>query len=685
MQSSPPVRAIPPRDGDSQPHSEYSLDLNALDLDDADTDTEIPEPNVERIMSDDIEGPSDFTQNMDMWMQRGSIKKKGSLRGKNAAAHTTRDFREEAMRSRHEEYVSENDILRDFLDVPPNALHLEHDHTGSHHTPENSPPKLSVLDGTRYEEQFSSEWQTDGEASTPQPPAHKHFLQPTVEDYYTELTTAQQTPGQSRVRTYGTINSTLKQALEKEVEGQSTPGRASSPTLSPVRSPVLQRSSTQGTLQRTSTHGTHGREANRQSRMEMEQQFKQLDAKCQQLEHLNDALGHALDEERRTRKQEQLKYETSSAEAARREKDLLEMKEIANRHNEEFRREFAQLKEKFADQQTLAEMARKNATGDEQSHAVEAQALRGEIETLKLDHNLQIRSLQQDLDMANRSRSDAEESIGLLRQEYAGERGLHQEEVARLKAQNKQAQESETVIAHLERQMREARAEIARLKSNNVEAVDQLKTASEELEAAKHGRDDELDRAVVERSRAVELAAGFQRQMQELRQQMKDGKAKHDAEMARLRSSHEQNGQTSTQEIEVLRIELESKQSELNTAISERDQAQDSLQRLASEVSTLKIKLFDQESVNSTLDLRVTEAIKDREKYWREKLEDSNRERELMAKTLLHQWGKEEVGVESPQRYAYKYISRSETRSKSPNKENRDPSSPRKGSKATAA
>ncbi|EME81623.1 uncharacterized protein MYCFIDRAFT_196970 [Pseudocercospora fijiensis CIRAD86] len=683
MQSSPPVRAFARRD--SQPESEYSLDLNALDLDNDDTDTSIPKPNIERIMSEDIEGPSDFTQNMDMWMRGGSIKKKGTLRGRNATAQTTRDFREEAMRSRHEEYVSENDIRRDFLDVPQNELHLEDDHTGSHHTPENSPPKLSVLNRTGDEEQFSSEWQTDGEGSTPQPPAHKQFLPPTVEDYYSELTTAQQTPGQSRVRTYGTINSSLKQTLDEEEEDKSTPGRASSPTLSPVRSPILQRSSTQATLQRTSTHGTYGREADHKSRMEMEQQFKQLDAKCQQLEHLNDVLGHALDEERRTRKQEQVKYETSSAEAARREKDLLEMKEMANRHNEEFRREFAQLKEKFADQQTLAEMARKNASGDEQTHAIEAQALRGEIERLKLDHHLQIRGLQQDLEIANRSRTDAEQDVRMLRQEHAGERELHQEEVARLKAETNQAQKTENVLAQLERQLREARAEIARLKSNNVEAVDQLKTASEELEAAKHGRDDELDRAVVERSRAVELAAGFQRQMQELRQQMRDGKARHESEMARLRNSHEQNGQTSTQEIEVIRMELESKQADLNTAIFERDQAQDSLQNLASEVSSLKKKLFDQESVNSTLDLRVTDAIKKRETHWREKLEEANRERELMAKTLLHQWGKEEVGVESPQRYAYKYHSRSKTRSKSPDKENRDPSSPRKGSKATAA
>ena len=44
MQSSPPVRAFPRRG--SQPESEYSLDLNALDLDNDDTDTNIPKPNI---------------------------------------------------------------------------------------------------------------------------------------------------------------------------------------------------------------------------------------------------------------------------------------------------------------------------------------------------------------------------------------------------------------------------------------------------------------------------------------------------------------------------------------------------------------------------------------------------------------------------------------------------------------
>lgn len=684
MQSSPPARAFPRRD--SQTESEYSLDLGALDLENDDTDTNIPKPIIERILSEDIDGPSDFTQNMDMWMRGGSIKKRGTLRGRNGMAQTTRDFREEAMRSRHEEYVSENDIRRDFLEMPQNDLRAEEDHTGSHHTPENSPPKVSVLDHTGYGEQFSSEWQTDGEGSTPQPSAHKQFLQPTVEDYHSELTTAQQTPGQSRGRTYGTVNSNLRQSLSKRGDEMSTPGRASSPTLSPVRSPVIQRSSTQGTLQRTSTHGTQRGEVDVQSRLDMERQFRELHAKCQQLEHLNDALGHALDEERRTRKEEQQKHESSSAEAARREKDLLDMKDMANRHNEEFRREFAQLKEKFVDQQTLAETARQTATGDEQNQIIEVQRLREEMEKLNTSHSLQIKTLQQELGMANRGKNDAEENGRILREELAEERDLHQEEIARLKTEVKQAQLNEAALSQLERQLHEAKSEIGRLKSNNIEAVEQLRTASEELDAARHGQDDDLERALTERSRAVELAAGFQRQLQELRQQLKNDRVKHEFDMTRLRSSQKQHGQMSTQELEVIRLELESKQSELYTAILERDEAQDSLQTLTSEVSTLKKKLSDQESLNSTIDLRVTEAIRKREKHWREKLDESSRERELMAKTLLHQWGKEEVGVESPQRYAYKYVSRSKTRSTSPDKENRTPSSPRKSpTKAAAA
>lgn len=775
MQSSPPTRSVPRRA--SETDSEYTLDLAALELDNDDTDTNIPQQKVERLFSEDIDGPSDFTQNMDLWMRGGSVRRRGTVgkKGTGAQTQTTleemrekneaiyredverRDFFQrttgvkstlEEMREQNQEDVEQRDFQqqhmekqsasnrtkdereemretnlhvldeaveqRDFLQLPQKETDADDDQTQSHHTPENSPPK----DQSQYQDQFSSEWQTDGEGSTPLPPAHKEFLQPTVEDYYSELSPARQPtssyPG--RGRSFGSPTHAQKHSPAKQDE--SMLGRASSPTLSPERSPITKRASTRGSVRR---------EVEEETTMEIEVEFRQLDEKCQQLENLNQALARALDEERRVRKSEKMSRESESAEAARRERDLVEMKEAAHRHNDEFRREFTQLKEKLLNQQRLADMVRSGDQDNDGDHAKEMLRMNGVMEGQKAEHDKQIRLLEQDLQSARRTRDDAEEQARVARQELEEERDVHQQERERLRDDLYEAHEKESATLQLERQLQDARAEIAELKATNVEAAEQLKLASAELSAEKDVQESEMLRNVTERTRAIDLAAGLQRQLQELKQQMKDGQTKHEAELQRLRSHRDQSGQTSTQELEVIRaelfakqselseaildrddakgsleslqagkdglhnqsdqtstqdlkavrVELLAKQTELNETILERDDAQDSLQTLRAEKEALQQRLVEMVSVNSALDIRVTESIQKRETYWKSKVEAANKERELMSKALLHQWGRQEVGVSSPQMYAYKYLSRKGVESvREGDKENR---SPRKG------
>lgn len=625
MQSSPPVRAFPRPSSPS--NSDYSLDLGALDME-TQSDIDIPKPKVERVFSEDIDGPSDFTQNMEMWM-RGGTMSKGTMRG---SRKMQRPIQED-----EEQEAQEEDRL-----AVPGADEAE-ERTGSHHTPDNSPPKVSILDQTTHEDPFSSEWHTDGSHSTPIPPIHKQFLQPTVEDYYSELTPALRTTSHpSRGRSFHSPNTAQKHSPAKEED--STPGRASSPTLSPVRSPIMQRSAGQD------------EEYPDEEKHELERQLSALSAKCQQLEHLNDALGQALDEDRRIRKQEAADHEAKLAEAARRERDLADMKEAAYRHNDGFRREFGDLKEKLREQERQAEHDREGNEGSKQDLQAEVQRLREQMELEKMEHSQQIRGLEQDLQLARRGRDNAEETARVHREDLEEQSETHEEEIARFKDELKKARDNGTAVATLEARLREANDHMATLRNANTEANETILNLRERLSNTKQGHEEESQTAAADRSRAVELAASLQRQVHELKQQLKDDQSTHEEEMEQLKWRHAQARETSQDELNVVRAELESKQTELNEAILERDEAKDALQSRESNETDLQAEIDDMKLVNAELDARITEKMQRRDTYWREKLEEADKERALMAKALLHQWGREEVGIDSPQMYAYKYL-----------------------------
>ena len=123
MQSSPPVRAWEQRDSQDQDQdeSDYSLDLGALDMDTV-SDMDIPKQKVDRIFSEDIDGPSDFTQNMEMWMRGGKTpSRKGTLKGTKSTTHPIEEGREDA---------EDNVIRRDMLQV--NTISVMQDRVPRH-------------------------------------------------------------------------------------------------------------------------------------------------------------------------------------------------------------------------------------------------------------------------------------------------------------------------------------------------------------------------------------------------------------------------------------------------------------------------------------------------------------------------------------------------------------------------
>lgn len=643
MQSSPPTRAL--ERPSSRAESEYSLDLNALNLEETQSDIDIPKQKMDRIYSSDIDGPSDFTQNMEMWMRGGAASRKNTLRGLKQSTRVIQEvFEQEGKENQNPER----------LQLPGKA---EDERTESHHTPDNSPPKVpphnqnkieetederSELDHTGWEEGFSSEWQTYGSTSTPAVPAHRHFLQPTVEDYYSELSPARQTSAM-KDRGRSLRSSKLMESYQPPEKEPATPGRPSSPTLSPVRSPFLERSK------------TGDDRYDKEVRSDMENQMQLLQTKWQELEHLNQALGQALDEEKRMRRDDQLSHEAQIAEASRREKDLVDMKEAAYQHNDDFRREFGELKKKLQNHEQEADNAKTTSNDSERELRAEVQRLKDRLDLQQMQHIQETRGLKQDLELARKGREHAEEAARSHRMELDEQRSLHDGEVERLMTDLRQTRADEATIMGLERQLQDANAEIKRLKTAGAEQETAMASMRSQLAKIKQSHEGETLRLSSDRIRAVELASNLQRQLQELRQQLRDEQSSHEEEVQRLRTQQGQSSDTSLQELEVVRAELEAKQTELNEAILERDEAKDELAAHQSDEG-LRIELEDMKAVNAELDARITEKLQRRETYWREKLEEADRERQLMAKALLHQWGREEVGIDSPQLYAYKYL-----------------------------
>jgi hypothetical protein len=79
MLSSPPPPAPPPHrntHGDEPDQTQYSLDLDALNLDDEPSALDSPSVHrvVDKIHSDDIDGPTDFTVNLAKYF-RGTPRK----------------------------------------------------------------------------------------------------------------------------------------------------------------------------------------------------------------------------------------------------------------------------------------------------------------------------------------------------------------------------------------------------------------------------------------------------------------------------------------------------------------------------------------------------------------------------------------------------------------------------------
>ncbi|KAK4565855.1 hypothetical protein LTR86_003704 [Recurvomyces mirabilis] len=682
MNSSPPVRAWNPPE--SPIDSQYSLDLGALGLGEhSNENSPIPKPQLDRVLSEDIDGPSDFTLNMAKWMRGGTLDR-STMR---SAKSGLQAVKEQEIRDR------ESVRQRNTLEVPQSPVELEEDQTTSHHTPDHSPPKASPWheqppqfqqerqqgDQDQDLQHNSSDWDPYAPSGTPQPPVHKQFLQPTVEDYHSELTPARfpstTTDARSlRVNTNARSKSVPMSPTQTEHEISARP---SSETLSPVRSLVMKRASTFDVSSRFTEPGP---------KIDLEKHLQQLQERCQQLEHLNSALRDALDEEQRMRKEEKAVHERLEEEPNRMldEADAAHHAAVeqANKHHGEA----YELKTKLA--RVEAEAVARQQKGHVASHedSSEVERLQSELAATRLSHADELNRLRQSLKAAEQGRDAVESEVKNLHAQL----DQHDNVITKLDQLGREAEQSRHFTTELQDQVKENKAELESLRAALGRAEEDRDQARDEFDALRDEIEVDKAKLLSDRQRAVQLGEDQQKRIKELQTQLRDQQTAHATEKVDLESAKEAALASATTETDEARNDIEAQQSLLNDAILERDAAQDDLTALQTkqsaaeselgalrnDVESLRNELANAQTnledaleqiktnseINDDLITRISTEWRRKETHLRKKLEENENERQRLSKTLMRQWGREEVGADDPQAYVYKYAVRNSTR-----------------------
>ena len=697
MQSSPPVRAWhrPASPTDSQ----SSLDLGDLDAESHNATSPIlSHRQVDPVRSEDIDGPSDFTENMAAWM-RGDLALKGTA---GSARSALQSF--QVQHPQHQQRMNGAYGESGRLEVPQSPV-LDDDHTMSHHTPDHSPPKDSPWHEqgpfppkhhARDEqhrgdaEKAPSTWDPYAPSGTPQPPVPRHLLQPSVEEYHSDLTPARLPlrPGNAPPLRVAAQSPARHGSPSPRHSEDGTPGRPSSETLSPTRSPT--RSPERSPIVQRSRNGqvsSPPATVPDSPQQELERQMQHLHARCRQLDRLNGALKQALDEEQRIRKQEKAAYQRQVDEGHNRENDLRQDATWAVNRMAELK---ADVEAREGQVRRLEDNAQEQQHESERTQAgyqSQITKLTERLESQRQEHATALQQLRQDLELAERSRDNADEAAKLHQEELQAFRNAHSPGSDDHRLQLDRAAER---IAELEAQLGASRAEAEELRAAKSCAADDVQTARRDAEALRREHEAERARLTSDRNRQQAESQTRQQQITLLQQQLRDEQVAHDHEIERLETAHEAALAGASATVNAARKDVEAQQSLRNEATIDRDAAQDSLKRAAAELAearaesatlraelekaqdelgvaqkqaaaahsdaqSLREALEASDSVNAALDAKIAEALRKREAYWRRRLQESEDERAAMAKALLHQWGREEVGVEDPQAFAYRF------------------------------
>jgi hypothetical protein len=587
--------------------SEYSIDLDALGPSEQHESSllTLPQNNnhaMDVVHSEDIDGPTDFTQNMEFWM---SAKLPNVFKPTKLEGEKKDDL---------EEYIGSDESLSEYTPKQEHRNKEEVDESVmSVQNPEKHEGGLSFLSDI-----------PEGEGSVGSPdtwctveatsPAASLRRQPTVEDY--DDTPIR--PRSMRSASSSTIGATLrspqhtlngKPEVLVVLEGEKDGAKGYS---DPPNAPV------------TTNDESDTIKSLEAALARLRSELGEVQAALSAQESHNSTLEKQLG----TQALEHQRLETT----INREKEILaeSLRVTQEEHSEEIR----DWEERYLRLQES--MERLEASRLDSEDRIES--LESEISQLKTSHEQEIvRSTSTHEKEITSAKAKAEDSISKAREDFESEKA-----------------DFSLRLSTMEEERDDLRVELALMESTA--------TAKQEDEVLK------------------ESLATLEKEGDNLRNQLEGEKATNKAlrqdlekstKETRPRQSELQATLTATQTaLQATQSSLQITQSTLQTTQASLTATQSSLQTTQSSLLAAQLKTTetlkemhllreDFTAINATVDAQIKEMMRAREAEWERRFDMLRREKGVMGHVLMGEWGMREVGVNEPQGYRYKFVSRS--------------------------
>jgi DNA repair exonuclease SbcCD ATPase subunit len=645
--------------------SDYSINLDALGPSGKDDSSILPlqEDNlhaIDVVHSEDIDGPTDFTQNMEFWM---SAKLPNVLQPTKLEGERKSDL---------EEYVGSDESASDSQGTPKQRQEEAHARQGAQHHDVDQ----SIMSDASFQNaheggmSFLSDIPEDeGSVASPNtvepasPPNHPSIRrQPTVEDY----------------------DGTPIRARDTRSASSSAIGEA-------LRSPELTAKGRPGAKDAEAAYG--GELATMKSLEEALQKLRDELAEVKshspaEVSRIRQTHDMQIQEERASHEREVKRKESSwkermsqsSADYQSRLSKLEAQAKSATSLESKLKTATAALNTKTMQTATLEKQLSTQAAELQQSKS-SITSLERELETLTETHRITREDFEEDLrvlddkysrlheshESLSTNRMDSDDQVDALKTQIEQIKSRHEMEVACLKAK------ADETIA-------KAREDFEGEKANFVLQLDTMREERDDLRAevalmentTRNAGQDEQPNGT--RTAALEQEYNVLRtQLQETRREcsrlsteLTAQKQKETTDsvnqqttqsLAQLKSANDVLRST-TKDLEASLIASQSANQILRSSLKDYKSIAASARKEASE-SRMELSLLreDFEAVNVAVDKRVQDMMKAREVEWARRFERLREEKGVLGKVLMREWGAQEVGgADDPQGYRYQFV-----------------------------
>jgi hypothetical protein len=591
--------------------SEYSIDLDALGPAGNHDSSILTLPHHEHhaidvVHSEDIDGPTDFTQNMEFWM---------NAKLPNVLKPTTLEDGEK--KEDLEEYIDSDESAEDTPRQEQKIEKREDDQTneGGDHSmlsffsPERDGGGMSLL---------SDIPEGDDRAASPEPPRTVEAVssplrrQPTVEDYeYTPIR-----PKETRSASSSAFGATLRD-----------------PELPLKKNPVL---STKGNIMKP----TEAYEANKDGSTTTIKSLEEALARLgNELAEVQAAL--AAKESHNSSLENQLSVHTL---ARTRSENALES--LQNDHDLQLTKSRNTITSLERERENITEKSRVAR----EVHAEEIQDWEERYRTLRTSHErLEASRVDSDnrIEVLEDSMMDSQDRIETLSADMGRMRSDHEKEIMSVKAKAEgKAQES---MAKAREEFESEKADFILKLTTTEEEIQELRAELALVESTASANEDGISKgqfAALEKENASLQAQLTELQLSNatMRQELQRGTEQHQSAQKALQAS------------------LTAAQSSLAVAQSHTEAAQRQTAAAQRETAETRQEMHalreDFASINSSVDERIKEIMKAREAEWERRFERLQKEKGLMGRVLMGEWGQKELGLSEPQAYRYKFTSK---------------------------